>query len=169
MVATCLKYQTVRARRYLTKLQRVFQVSAPVSSVWSVLTEPAYAPKLYPDIISLEMNPPGRAAVGQTSNAVLKAGKRKLEVFTVTTEIEMERKSVLRNRPGGLFEFYERTVLLEPKGHGTEVTVNFDFRLSMGYVGKTLNPLVLETLVTDNLKSYAHNLKEISELLPLPQ
>jgi len=129
----------------------------------------AYTPKLYPDVISLEMNPPGPNRVGQAFHSVVKAGKRKLDIFAETTEIVTEKRVVTRERPGALFETYERVVLLEPKGTGTEVTVNFDFRLSMGYVGKVLNPLVLERLVRDNLKSYAHNLKEISELLPLPQ
>lgn len=153
----------------MTKVQKVSLVNAPVSSVWSVLMDPAYTPKLYPDVISLEMNPPGPAAVGQTFHTLIKVGRRKIEIFAETVEVETEEKVVVRGRPGGLFESFERVVLLEPKGSDTLVRANFEFELSMGYLGNVFNPLVVERLVKDNLKSYAANLKNISELLPLPQ
>jgi carbon monoxide dehydrogenase subunit G len=147
----------------------VRQVNAPVSAVWSVLMDPAYAPKLYPDVISVEQGAKGPNVVGHTFHTFMKAGKRKLEIFAETTEIVTEKKVVVSGRPGGLFESFERVVLLEPRGDRTEVRVSFKFEFSMSYLGKVLNMVVLERLVMDNLKLYAKNLKEISELLPFPE
>jgi len=153
----------------LTRVESVVEIEAPVATVWSVLTDPAYINKLYPDIITAQAEPPGPFAVGQKHHMVGRAGRRKLEVFAEPIEVDSEKKLVTRNRPGGLFKSFEETVLTQPIGKGTEVRASFEYELSMGYVGKVFNLLVLERTVRDNLRGYTRNLKDISELLPLPK
>ena len=85
-----------------------------------------------------------------------------------TVELVTDQKMRIRNRPGGLFASFESVVFLEPKGDHTEVRMTFDYELSMGYLGKLFNMIMMERLVADNLKSYLRNLKDICELIPVP-
>jgi carbon monoxide dehydrogenase subunit G len=144
-----------------------YDVHAPPSAVWEVLMDPDYVPKLYPDVVSVVADPPGRTVVGQRFHITGKAGRRRLEIFAESVELVTEKKAVTRNLPGGLFTSFESIVLLEAKGANTIVRVTFQYELSMGYLGKVFNLLLLERLVKDNLKSYTHNLKDICELTPV--
>jgi uncharacterized membrane protein len=146
----------------------VSEVHAPVGTVWEVLMDSSYVPKLYPDVISVEVEPPGRNAVGQKFHIVGKAGKRRLEIYAETAEIVEEKKVLSRNRPGGLFKSFESLILLDARGAVTEVKTSFEYELSMGYLGKVFNMVLLERLVMDNLKAYTRNLKDICELTSLP-
>jgi hypothetical protein len=46
--------------------------------------------------------------------------------------------------------------------------MTFEYEYAMGLVGKVLNAVLIERLLRDNLNAYAANLKEICELLPMP-
>ncbi len=144
-----------------------YEVHAPPTAVWDVLMDPDYVPKLYPDVVSVVADPPGRTSVGQKFHITGKAGKRRIEIFAESIELVTEKKAVTRNLPGGLFKSFESIVLLEARGSATSVKVTFQYELSMGYLGKVFNVLLLERLVKDNLKSYTHNLKDICELTPM--
>jgi uncharacterized protein YndB with AHSA1/START domain len=152
----------------LTRVQSVVRIQAPVETVWSVLTDPTYISKLYPDIISAQVDPPGPFTVGQKHHMVGRAGRRKLEIFAEPTEIQPNKRLVTRNDAGGLFKSFEETILTTSMGKGTEVSATFEYELSMGYAGKIFNMLVLERTVKDNLAGFTRNLKDLSELLPLP-
>src|SRR5271170_4949931 len=143
----------------------VSEVFAPVKTVWNVLMEPAYVPKLYPNVITVEVDPPGRNRLGQKFHIVGRAGKRKLEIFSETVELIEEKKTVNRQLPGGLFKSFNQVVTLEDKGMGTVVRTTFEYEISMGYIGKIFNIVLLERLVTDNLKAYNSSLKDICELI----
>ncbi|MDA4123216.1 MAG: SRPBCC family protein [Thaumarchaeota archaeon] len=153
----------------MTKVELVSEVFAPVKTVWNVLMEPAYVPKLYPNVITVEVDPPGRNRLGQKFHIVGRAGKRKLEIFSETVELIEEKRTVNRQLPGGLFKSFTQVVTLEDKGMGTMVRTTFEYEISMGYIGKLFNVVLLERLVTDNLKAYNSALKAICELIPLPE
>ena len=68
-----------------------------------------------------------------------------------------------------MFREFEATILLVPRGPKTEVKTIFRYELSMGYLGKVFNLLLLERLVADNLRAYSRNLKDICELLPVAE
>lgn len=147
----------------------VTEIHAPAASIWDVLMEPLYIPKLYPNILTAKTDPPGRTVVGQKFHLVGQAGRRRLEIFAETTELIEGRKVSTRQAPGGMFKTFQSSIALEPKSVDvTTVLTSFEYELSMGYLGKVFNLVLLERLVTDNLKAYARNLKEISELLPVP-
>jgi carbon monoxide dehydrogenase subunit G len=145
------------------------EINAPSSAVWSVLKDSSYIPKLYPDVISVESDPPGVTTVGTKYHILGKAGRRKLEIFAETVEFVEEKKAVTKNNPGGLFKSFFSVVELEQNGTETTVKISFEYELSMGYLGKIFNLVVLERLVMDNLKAYTRNLKDFSELLALPE
>lgn len=147
----------------------VSEVFAPIKTVWNVLMEPAYIPKLYPNVITCEVDPPGRNRLGQKFHIVGRAGKRKVEIFSETVELVEEKRAVNKQLPGGLFKSFNQVVTIEDKGMGTMVHTTFEYELSMGYIGKIFNLVLLERLVTDNLKVYNSALKDICELIPLPE
>jgi hypothetical protein len=152
----------------MTKIEMVTLMHASAASIWDVLTDSSYVPKLFPDVIGLEVDPPGRNFVGQKFHIIGRAGRRKLDIFAETIELVTEQKVLTRNRPGGLFKSAEHMVLLAPRGAFTEVKTSFKYELSLGYLGQVFNMVILERLVSDNLKAYTSNLKEICELIPLP-
>lgn len=153
----------------MTKLETVSEVNAPVAAVWAVPTDSSHTPKLYPNILTSTVDPPGPTVVGQKLHLVGRAGRRKLEIFAETTELVKEKKIVGRNRPGGIFKSFNSTILLVTKGKSTTVRSRFEYELNMGYLGKVFNMVLMERLVMDNLKAYSQNLKEISELIPVPE
>lgn len=144
------------------------EVNASLKTVWDVLMDSSYVPKLYPDVISVEADPPGTNVLGQKFHIVGRAGRRKLEIFAETTELVPQKKVVTRQRPGGLFKSFESVVILEANSARTAAKISFEYELSLGYLGKVFNLVLLERLVSDNLKAYTKNLKEVCELLPLP-
>jgi hypothetical protein len=152
----------------MTKVQLIFEVHASGPVVWNVLVDPLYLSKLYPDVLSAEVEPPGRNFVGQKTHMIARAGRRRIEIYGETVELVTEKKIVSRNRPGGLFKSFESVIMLRPKGTGTEVMASFEYELSMGYLGRVFNVVMLERSVTDNLTAYSRNLKEFCELVPLP-
>lgn len=143
-------------------------VDAPVSAVWRILTEPSYISKLYPDAITVEVDRPGPARVGQSYKIIGKAGRRRLEILVQVAEVTPERTIVTKNRPGGLFGAFEQTIHLEPTPGGSTVRLKYDYEVSWGYIGKALNSVLIERLVRDNVAAYGQNLKQIAELLPMP-
>jgi hypothetical protein len=146
----------------------VTEVHSPVETVWNVLMDASYIPKLYPDVLTCTVDPPGRNKVGQKFHITGKAGRRRLEIFAETKEIVKRKKVVTTQAPGGMFKSFESEIVLDPRADVTHVLTSFEYELSMGYLGKVFNMVLLERLVTDNLKAYSKNLKEICELMPLP-
>lgn len=153
----------------MVKLDEVLEINAPVDKVWDILIEPAYTSKLYPSVVLSEASPPGKSHVGTKFHVVGKVGRRKVEIYAEITEMVEKSKIVTKQNPGGMFRIYESTVRVSPKGKHSEVSISFVYELSMGYIGKVFNTLVLERLVQDNLKAYARNLKEFSELVTIAE
>ena len=152
----------------MTKLENVTEIAAPVDAVWDVLTDTSYIVKLFQDAISVTIDPPGRSALGQKYHVLGKAGRRKVDIYLELVELVPKKRIANIQRPGGLFKSFKQLTLVEPKGNGTEVETSFDYELSMGYIGRALNLVLVERLVRDNLDGYAKTLKEIAELVPLP-
>lgn len=146
----------------------VTEVHSSTDTIWSVLMDATYIPKLYPDVLTCTVDPPGPNTVGQKFHITGKAGRRRLEIFAKTVEIVEGKRVVTTQAPGGMFKSFESEIVLDPKTGVTNVLTSFEYELSMGYLGKVFNMVLLERLVTDNLKAYSKNLKEICELMPLP-
>lgn len=149
------------------KLQSKVLIDAPVSAVWDVLTDPEYVPRLYPDAISIEANPPGRSAIGQEYRIVGKVGRRRLLILTRLTELVPEKRIVTSNKPGGLFRSFMQTIDVTSKGGKTEVDLTYEYEIAAGYIGKILNEILLARLVKDNISGYGKNLKQLCELIPI--
>ncbi len=150
-------------------VEQTVDISASPETVWSIVADPSYIPKLVPDIISNEVDPPGMATVGQKGHTVGKIGGRKVEIFTETTEVQPNRKLVFAQRPGGLFKSFSVALTLEPSKKGTRATQQFRYEPSLGYLGKVLSSLVVNRSVRKNAKAFLTNAKEIAELKEMPK
>ena len=151
----------------MVTVKTVQHIDAPPSAVWKVVVDPAYTLKLFPDAILQVLDPPGRSALGQKSRVTMKAGKRRVEVLTEIVDIAEGKRVTARGMAGGIYKASERTVVLEPNNGGTDVAIRFSYEISTEYLGNLLNPVAVDGLVRDNLRSYVKNLKELSELLPM--
>ncbi|MDA4137288.1 MAG: SRPBCC family protein [Thaumarchaeota archaeon] len=152
----------------MTRVESNTDMDAPANTIWNVLMEPSYLPKLYPYIVTEEAIPPGRAAVGQKLILFGRVGAVRVKITIQLAAVQAESRLVSRNVPGALFATFEHTVTLSPDGFRTQVKSVFEYSLSSEYLQKVPDAAMLELKVNEGLQAYARNLKEISELLPLP-
>ncbi len=151
------------------RVEQTVEISAPPETVWSIISDPTYLPKLVPDIISNEVDPPGSVTVGQKGHSLGKIAGRKVELFTEATEVVPNKKLVITQRPGGLFKTFSSTVTLEPTKKGTRSTQILQYEVAMGYLGKVFSSIVVNRSVNKNARAYLTNLKEIAELKEMPK
>ncbi len=153
----------------MPRIEQTAEISASPQTVWSIVADPSYLPKLIPDIISNEFDPPGLATVGQKSHVIAKLAGRRVEAFAEVTEVVPNKRLVIRQRPGGLFKTLSATTTLEPTKKGTRATQSLEYEASMGYLGKVLSGLVVNRFIRKNSKASLSNLKEIAELKEMPR
>lgn len=153
----------------MPSVEQSLDISAPPSTVWSILADPSLVPKLIPDVISNEVNPPGMATLGQKGHTIGKIAGRRVEFFTEITEIVPNKKLVLTQRPGGLFKTFSGTLSIEPSKKGTRATQKFEYEPSMGYLGKVLSNILVNRTIKKNTKAFLTNVKELAELKEMPK
>jgi len=149
----------------MATVEQTVDIAASPETVWSIITDPSNLPKLVPDLISNEVDPPGRAAVGQKGHAV----GRRVDIFTEVTEVQPNKKLAFSQRPGGLFKSFSNTVTLAPTKTGTRATQTTKYEPSLGYLGKVLSSLVVSRSIEKNVKAFLTNTKEIAELKEMPK
>jgi hypothetical protein len=153
----------------LPKLHSSIFISATPHVVWDVLVDPVYAPKLYHDVLFMEVKPRGKAVKGQKRKAVAMAGRTRIVIYGQVAEADPPERFTLKQMPGGLFETYTEDFRLSETKLGTEVRAYFDYHISLDYLKGALNIALLENGIADSLGAFLKNLKEIAELKPLPE
>jgi hypothetical protein len=152
----------------LSRIQSVILIDAKPQEVYDVLTNTDYIVKIFRDAVSVEVDPPGRSVVGQKYHLIGKAGRRKIDINLEVTELVPGQKVVTTQRPGGIFREFRQVTTLELRAGKTEARTTFDYQLSLGYIGKILNAILVERLISENLEAYSATVKDLSELIPLP-
>lgn len=145
----------------------VVQIAATPRTVYETLTNTSYIIKIFRDAVSVQVDPPGNSVVGQKYHLISKAGRRKVDIYLRVIELVPERKVVTVQDAGGIFKEFRQTTILEPRGRMTEARTSFEYTLSLGYIGKVLNVILVENLIKQNLEHYSAAVKELSELLPI--
>jgi len=153
----------------LPKLEDTIEILSPPKTVWRVLSDPTYLPKLYNDAVTVQAEPPGSSAIGQTLKILARVAGVRVVVMARFTRVEKEKCLESRVVPGGLFSAFDHLVTLTVLGWGTEARVSFQYTVAPEYASKVPDMAVLERALNDNFRTYAKNLKDISELLPLPE
>jgi hypothetical protein len=136
-------------------------------AVWEVLVDPYYAPKLYPDVLNITVEPPGRSVVGQKRTSDFRVGKRVVHFYTQVIELNPTKRFALTGLRFGAFEEFSQIVELAPAEGGTQVRVVFSFKVSEDNFGPEFNLMDITASVAANQASYLKRLKELSELQPV--
>jgi hypothetical protein len=137
--------------------------------VWRVLSDPTFLPKLYNDAVTVEATPPGPSALGQTLKILARVAGVRVVVLARVTRFEKESVFETKVVPGGLFSSFDHLVTLRVLGWGTDVKIKFHYGVAPEYATKVPDLKVLERALDLNFRAYAKNLKDISELIPLPE
>jgi hypothetical protein len=154
----------------MSKIEDSVEILSPPEMVWNVLSDPTYIPKLYRDAVTVELDPPGHTALGQRCKILIREGGLRIPIFVEVIRVEKERFLETRGLPGGLFASFRHLVTLKALGLGaTEVRITFEYLVAPEYAAKTKDPAGLERSLKANFMSYAMNLKDLSELIPLAE
>lgn len=144
------------------------EVSASPEKIWSIVSDWNYTPKLFPAVISVDVEPPGSIAVGQKTQTLAKMGGRKIDLFGEVVDVERNELWAVRARPRGLLRAGSATLTIQPTRNGSRVTYAEEIEFALGYFGKILGKLVVERALNRNLGGFLKNLKEIAERKVLP-
>jgi len=150
-------------------LESVVEILSPPETVWKVLSDPTFLPKLYNDAVTVEANPPGPSTVGQTLKILARVAGVRVMVLARVTRFEKEGALETKVVPGGLFSSFDHLVMLRVLGWGTEAKIRFQYGVAPEYATKVPDLKVLERALDLNFRAYGKNLKDISELIPLPE
>ncbi len=148
--------------------ERSVEIAASPETVWKIAADPTFAPKIFPNIISITADPPGMAHVGQKGTITGKIAGRRVQQTIEVTEVVPNKKLVNKNVPGGLMKTFVSTLTLEPTKKGTRATQKAEYEASAGYLGKFLSVLIVNRTLKKNLEVSGNNLKELAELKELP-
>jgi uncharacterized protein YndB with AHSA1/START domain len=148
----------------MPRVQATFLVEAKPEAVWSVLTNPNFIPKLYPDILNAVASPPGAAVVGQWRTMSGRLGQRLFEFRTKVEELVPMKRFVIGGRRGGAFESFRQVMELTSVKEGTMVSGLFEFTVSQDYFGPQFDITLLNQAASLNEENYMMNLKELAEL-----
>jgi carbon monoxide dehydrogenase subunit G len=149
-------------------IEQSVEIAASPQTVWSIISDPTMTPKIFPDIVSAKIEPPGPAAIGQKSTLVMKVRGRRSEGTFETTEVVANEKLSIRQVSGSLLKKYDSTLGLTPTKRGTRVTETVEFEPAAGFLGKVLSVAVINRAVRTNVNASLKNVKELAELKELP-
>ena len=114
-------------------------INAPAATIWAVVTNPTYMPKLYPDILTSVADSPGPATSNQKMHLAGKVGRRRLDMFAKTTEVVKEEKLVMTSTVGGaIFKSYNFCYFTRGQGRGHDCEIQVRVRAQYGASGEDL-------------------------------
>lgn len=153
----------------MPSLEQEVEIQAPVESVWRVLSDPTYIPKLYRDAMSVELDPPGPAAVGQKCRVRGMAHGITVASTVQFTRVEKEVAIEGREVPGQMFSLFDQKVWLTRNGWDTIAKVMITYELRPEFRAKLPDPSIVEGMLNESFQFFGKSLKELSELIPLPE
>lgn len=145
-------------------LEKTVEIEAPPETVWSIVADPSFVPKIYPHIVAVTPSHSRIATVGKSVTVTAKAAGRKFLASLETTEVIPNRRFSYKHLPDGFLNRYLCTISLEPSKKGTSLTEYVDYEAHAGYLGKTVSKIFVHRLVKQNVLESLKNIKEIAEL-----
>lgn len=145
------------------------EIDSPRWTVWSVLTDLSYVPKLFSNAITVEVVPPGPPSVGHKCTILGKIGSVQVVIPTQYTTVEREVRLVSKVLPGGVFSTFTQAFDLVAMGLKTKVNATFEYEVAPESLGKVADAETMDAVIQEDLAGYLPRLKEICELIPLPR
>ena len=149
-------------------IEKTFEIKAPTEKIWNIIADRRRIPELQPNVLQVNVDPPGLAVPGQEFRFVYKVWGRKVKV--VGNHVEAVPNKLLRSehRPGGMFETFGDTMKLETSSNGTQVTTILEYELAMGAFGKFLGWLFVNRAIRNDAANYWRNVRRLAESSTYP-
>jgi hypothetical protein len=151
----------------LTRIEQDIEILAPIKSVWRILSDASYIPKLYSDAIGISLEPPGPVRVKQKCTIYGEVGGIKVGSTIEYTQVEKDRCLASRAVPGGIFTRFDQVVTLAPGAWNTDAKILIDYEVAPGFASKVPDIGATQKILFESFRTYGRNLKELSELMPL--
>lgn len=145
-------------------LEKTIEIAAPPQTVWNIVADPSFVPKLYPHVVAVTPSHSRIATVGKSVTITAKVAGRKMLASLETTEVVPNKRFSYKHLPDGFLDKYLCTMVLEPSKKGTSLTETVDYEAHAGYLGKSISKVVAHRLVKENVLQSLKNIKEFAEL-----
>lgn len=154
----------VRNVSILPRIERSFEIKAGPDKIWSIIADRQGIPKLQPNVVRVEVDPPGLASIGQKFIFTYKIWRRELKVFGEYVDVVPNRVLRSRQLPQGLFKGFEDTMQLDGSDHLTRITTILNYQLGMGVLGRFLGILFVNRAIRKDAANYWRNVRKLAEL-----
>ena len=143
----------------MAEIHKSVTIDAPAGSVFDLLDDPSTIPSYTPNVERVEDVRQSEQRIGDTFRVIYKAvGMTFEEKFTVTEHKRPSRlASRFENGMTGTF-VYE----VAPQGQQTTVTVDVQYELPGGAVGKAVDALLLERTNEKTIEKQLDNLRQMA-------
>ena len=123
------------------KVQKSIEINAPPEKVWSFMTEPEKVLQWYIPLQKFEYTTDQRNAVGAPLYYEEKTALGSVKFNCVVTEWVEKEKFAFKMTSGNMMKSYEEIWTVEPANAGSRFTFLEQGELSLGIIGKLLNPI----------------------------
>jgi len=154
----------VRNVSILPRIEKSFEIEAGPDKIWSIIADRQGIPKLQPNVVRVEVDPPGLASIGQKFIFTYKIWRRELKVFGEYVDVVPNRVLRSRQLPQGLFKGFEDTMQLDGSDHLTRITTILTYQLGMGVLGRFLGILFVNRAIRKDAANYWRNVRKLAEL-----
>jgi len=148
----------------LTMIEKTFEIRASPEEIWSIIADRQGIPKLQPNVMEVEVDPPGLASVGQKFTFTYRIWRRKVKVFGEHVEVIPLKMLKSKQLPQGMFKGFEDTMTLEGFDHRTRVTTILNYQLGLGALGRFLGVLFVNRAIRKDAANYWRNVRRLAEL-----
>ncbi len=143
----------------MAEIHKSTTVAAPVDKVFEIVDDPANFPKYVPnvqDVVDVHRSP-GR--IGDSFRVIYKVlGVTFDEKFTVT---DHERHNRIKSTfSGGMTGTFAWT--FEPQGEGSKISIDIDYQLAGGPLGKAVDSLMLQRVNEKTIEDTLQNLARVA-------
>ena len=145
----------------MSKVTKTISIDAPVEKVFLRCDDPNAMPLYVPSVTSVSDVRRSEKRIGDTFTVKYgMLGTHFDEDFTYT---EYEKNRRIKARFEGAMEG-SMGIALEPQGKSTKATLETEYEVSGGVIGKAVNKLLFERINEKNAERLLENLKLVCEL-----
>ncbi len=143
----------------MAEIHKSTTVAEPVEKVFEIVDDPANFPKYVPNVHDVVDVRRSEGRIGDSFRVIYKVlGVTFDEKFTVT---DYERPNRIKSTfAGGMNGTFAWT--FEPQGEGTKISVDVDYQLAGGPLGKAVDSLMLQRVNEKTIEDTLKNLGRVA-------